>query len=189
MSQVHYQTTDLVRLVRRTPIILVARLAQPEPGRRLIEFAADNREGEQTTVRFEGRVWSFAVLEVLHNRSKVEFADPLPVIDATLERDFEIHVEAVLTRLMISPIYQRYENSGAVSLDTLGDGEAVLFLVPSEQARDEEFAMFPSIGEVEQGHGTRFSQVFRDCYPFAAVGSIEEASRRDEIVKLIGGGK
>ena len=189
MSQVCYQTMDLAELVERSRIILVARLARPEPDQRLIEFEAEGRKGAPTAVKFDGRVWTFEVLEVLRNKSGPDVVDPVPVIRATLRRDFEIEVQAMLTGWMTSPIHQRYENSGAVSLEKLGESEAILFLAPSEQAHDEELAMFPSIGEVEEGHGPRFSEVFRDCYPFAAVGSIEEASRRDKIVTLIADGK
>jgi len=162
---------SLPEVVREAPIIVIARLAQPEPEVRSIEVTAANADGDTVRFGFQGEIWRFAVIEVL----KAEGA-PLPqgtieVVGAGLERDYVTTYKYEVEGVSVSPIQRRKATAYLRDVHDLGARDAILFLAPPPDA---------------QAGDDPYRSAFGRAYSFTVWPGLDDPALRTRILNLVG---
>jgi len=170
VSGLSFLPLPLSVMVKDTPIIVIARLARPEPEIRDLETTLTTADGKPAHFSFKAAVWHFSVLEVLK------------APDAAPRGDIEV-VAATLSKYYLSA-YQYRQSGNAMRLSfssnktdyvrdvsKLGKRDAVLFLRPP---MDPKYYA-----------GEPYFKVFGQAYPLAAVPGLDDPGRRDEILGML----
>ena len=170
MSEISFLQTPLVVMARDTPIIVIARLARPEPEMRNVETSVTNASGEVESFDFTAGVWHFQVLDVL----KAEEAAPsgeIEVVAATLSKYYlsarQYRQSGNAMRLSFSSNMTDYLRD----VSELGERDAVLFLRPP--MNPEYYAHEP------------YFKAFGRAYPLAATPGLDDPERKDEILEFL----
>ncbi len=170
MSEISFLQTPLVAMVRDSPIIVIARLARPEPEMREFDTNFTNASGEIESFDFRVRVWHFEVLEVL----KAEEAAPSGEIEV---------VAATLSKYYLSA--RQYRQSGtAMRMSFASNMTDYLHDVSELGERDAVLFLRPPMEPEYYSHQSNF-KAYGQAYPLAATPGLDDPERKDEILEFL----
>lgn len=170
MSEISFLPVPLPVTVRETPIIVIARLARPEPEMRNVETSVTDASGEPVSFDFRAGVWHFEVIEVLKAPDAAPSGE-IEVVAATLSKYYLSARQYRQTGNAMRLSFASNMTDYARDVSELGKRDAVLFLEPP--MNPEYYAHEP------------YFKAFGQAYPLAATPGLDDPERRDEIIELL----
>ncbi|MEE8371876.1 MAG: hypothetical protein V3R73_06960, partial [Sphingomonadales bacterium] len=88
VSEISFLQTPLPMMVHDSPIIVIARLSQPEAEMRNADTTTTDTEGKPVSFEFRAGVWHFTVLEVLKDEHDAKPSGEIEVVSTVLSKNY-----------------------------------------------------------------------------------------------------